>query len=50
MVCKFFDKKSKGSGVDIPLEFNEQLDEELHKPIFRKLQKRTNYSRFKDNI
>ena len=23
MVYKFFDKKSKGSGVDIPLEFNE---------------------------
>ena len=33
MVYKFFDKKSKGSGVNIPLEFNEQLAEELHKPI-----------------
>ena len=35
MVYKFFDKKSKGSGVIIPLEFNEQLAEELHKPIIR---------------
>ena len=25
MVYKCFDKKSKGGGVDIPLEFNEQL-------------------------
>ena len=44
MVYKFFDKKSasltdksvSGSGVNIPLEFNEQLAEELHKPIIRK--------------
>ena len=36
MVYKFFDKKSTGSGVNIPLEFNEQLAEELHKPIIRK--------------
>ena len=35
MVYKFFDKKSTGSSVNIPLEFNEQLAEELHKPIFR---------------
>ena len=33
MVYKFFDKKSKGGGVNIPLEFHEQLSEELHKPI-----------------
>ena len=36
MVYKFFDKKSKGSGVNIPLEFNEQLAKELRKPIIRK--------------
>ena len=36
MVFKFFDKKSTGSGVNIPLEFNEQLAEELQKPIIRK--------------
>ena len=50
MICKCFDKKLKGSGVNIPLEFNEQLDEELHKPIIRKFWKRTNYLGFKDNI
>ena len=33
MAYKFFYKKSKGSGVNIPLEFNEQLAKELHKPI-----------------
>ena len=36
MVFKFFDKKSTGSGVNIPLEFNEQLAEELQKPFIRK--------------
>ena len=50
MVSKFFDKKAKCSGVNIPLEFNEQLAEELHKQIIRNLKKRTVYSRFKDNI
>ena len=37
MVYKFFDKKSKGSVVNIPLEFNEQLAKELDKPIIRKI-------------
>ena len=50
MVYKFFDKKSSGSGINIPLEFNEQLAKELHKPIIRKLKKRKVYSGFKDNI
>ena len=36
MVYKFYDKKSTGSGVNIPLDFNEQLAKELHKPIIRK--------------
>ena len=36
MVYKCFDKKSTGGGVNIPLEFNEQLAKELHKPIIRK--------------
>ena len=35
MVYKFFDKKSKGGGVNIPLEFIEQLAKESHKPIIR---------------
>ena len=50
MVYKFFDKKSAGGGVNIPLEFNEQLAEESHKSIIRNLKKRTVYSGFKDNI
>ena len=35
MVCKFFDKKSSGSGV-INNKQNMQLADELHKPIIRK--------------
>ena len=50
MVYKFFDKRSKGNGVNIPLKFNEQLAEELHKPIIGSFLKRKVYSRFKDNI
>ena len=37
MVSKFFDKKSKGSGIIN--EPNYQLANELHKPIIRKLKK-----------
>ena len=54
MAYKFFDKKSKGSGAKhvntklIPQ--NEQLVDELHKPIIRKFKKRKVYSAFKDNI
>ena len=43
MVYKFFDKKTKGSGVKLvnksaikSIPQNEQLAEELHKPIIRK--------------
>ena len=45
MVFNFFDKKSKGSG----LKENEQLADELHKPIARKFNKRKVYCSFKDN-
>ena len=48
MVYKFFDKKSKGSGIIN--EPNYQLANELHKPIIRKLKKRKVYSSFRDNI
>ena len=41
MVYKFFDKKLKGSGVNIEVKHNEQLAEELHKPIIRSFKKRT---------
>ena len=50
MVYKFFDKKSAGGGVNIPLEFNEQLAKELEKPIIKKIKKRKVCSGFKDNI
>ena len=61
MVYKFFDskvaspdKKSIGSGakrVNTKITpQNEQLAEELHKPIIRKFKKRKVYSTFKDNI
>ena len=62
MVYKCFDKKSaslidkstKGSGVtphtNKSLSQNQQLAEELHKPIIRKFKKRKVRSAFKDNI
>ena len=50
VVYKFFDKKCKGSGVNIEVMHNEQLTKELHKPIVRKFKKRTVYSGVKDNI
>ena len=58
MVYKFFDKKTKGSGVTTPanksaiksIPQNEQLADELHKPIIGKFKKRRVYSAFKDSI
>ena len=57
MVYKFFDKKTRGSGVTLAnksaiksIPQNEQLVEELHKPITKKFSKRKIYSAFKDNI
>ena len=50
MVCKFFDKMSKGSGVNIEVKHNKQLAKELQKPIIRNFKKRSVYSGFKDNI
>ena len=48
MVYKFFDKKTSGSGVKSMS--NQQLAEELHKPIITKFKKRKVYSSFKENI
>ena len=50
MVHKFFDKKSIGAGIKNEIKENQQLANELHKPIIRKLKKRKMYSSFKDNI
>ena len=44
-----FDKAIAGSGIK-SMPQNEQLTEELHKPIIRKFKKRKLYSAFKDNI
>ena len=49
MVYKFFDSKVSGSGAKLISE-NEQLANELHKPIIRKFENRKVYSTFKDNI
>ena len=49
MVYKFFNSKVSGSGAVLIPE-NEQLTNELHKPIIRKFEKRKVYSTFKDNI
>ena len=48
MVYKFFNKKSKGSGI--VNEPNYQLANELRKRIIRKFKKRKVYSSFRDNI
>ena len=45
MVYKFFDKRTKGSGIN-----NKKLAEELHKPIIKNFKRRKIYSSFKDNI
>ena len=49
MIYKFFDSKVSGSGANLIPE-NEQLANELHKPIIRKFEKRKVYSAFEDNI
>ena len=45
VVYKFFDKKT-GSGISV----NKQLAEKLHKPVTKKVKRRNDYARFKDNI
>ena len=50
MVYKFVDKNTVSSGVNNEIKQNEQLAEELNKPIIRIFKKRKVYSAFKDNI
>ena len=45
MLYKFFDQKT-GSGVSV----NEQVAEEVHKPVIEKFKRRKIYARFKGNI
>ena len=47
MVCKFFDKKSKGTGIQNEIKQNQHLANELHKPVIRKFKKRKVYSSLK---
>ena len=48
VVYKFFDKKSKANGINSTS--NQQVANELRKPIIRKFKRRSVYSSFKDNI
>ena len=50
MVYKFFDKKASGSAVNKEIIQNEELAEQLQKPIIRKIEKRKVHSSFIDNI
>ena len=50
MIYKLIDKKANESGVNIPLELNEQLAKELHQRIIKKFKKRKAYSGFRDKI
>ena len=47
--CTSFDKKSAGNDGNTHGN-NQKLEQELHKATFKKLLKKTVYSRFKDNI
>ena len=49
MVYKFFNKKSKESGI-VTNETNYQLANELYKPIIKIFEKRKIYSSFRDNV
>ena len=43
MVCKFFDKKTESGAITTStagVSVNEQLAEELHKPVIEKIQKK----------
>ena len=50
MVYIFFDKKSKGAGIKNEIKENQQLANELHKPIIGKFRKRKVYPSLKGNI
>ena len=50
MVSQFFDKKALGSGIKNENISNNELPEELHKPIPRKFKKGTLQSVFLENV
>ena len=41
MVYKFFDKKSKGTGIKNEIKEKQQLANELHKPIIKIILKKS---------
>ena len=51
LVYKFFHKKiTSGKGIKNEIKENQQLANDLHKPIIKKFKRRKVYSSFKDNI
>ena len=53
MVYKFFDNKTRSRVIvtsKVGVSVNEQIAEELHKPVIKKFKRRKVYARFKDNI
>ena len=48
MVYKFFDKKTSGRAIENEIKQNQQLANELHKPIIKKCKRKKVYSSFKD--
>ena len=50
MVSQVFDKKALGSGIKNENISNNELPEELHKPILRKFKKGTLQSAFLENV
>ena len=50
MVYKFFDRKTCGSDIKNDIISKEELVDELHKPIIRKLTKRKVHLSVKDNV
>ena len=50
MVYKLLDQDTFGSSIKNKNISNEQLAEELHKPVIKKINKRKVHSPFKDNI
>ena len=50
MVYNFIDKKYSGGTINIEIISNEQLAEELHKPIIKKCEKQKVYSSIRANI
>ena len=50
MVFNFIDKKYSGGTINTEIFSNEQLAEELHKPIIKRFEKQKVYSSIRANI